>query len=73
MTVALKIAGVLSIFAGLRSLFQGDGLGFVMFCTLGAGFLIDPKPGGGGYWLKWALMLVASALALVRLVSNLAG
>lgn len=73
MTAALKIAGVLSIVVGLRSLFNGDGPGFVMFCVLGAGFLIDPRPGGGGYWLKWALLLAAFALALARIISHVAG
>jgi hypothetical protein len=44
-----------------------------MFFTLGTGFLIDPKPGGGGRGLKWGLLLVALALALVRIASHVMG
>jgi hypothetical protein len=66
---ALKVAGVLLILAGLRSLFQMDWLGFTMFCTLGAGFLIDTKPDGSGRGLKWLLLVVAFVLALVRIAS----
>lgn len=70
MRTAVKVAGVLLVLAGLRSLFQSDALGFVMFLTLGIGFLIDPKPGSGGNWLRWAMLLFAFALALVRIVSG---
>ncbi len=73
MRAALKIAGVLSIMAGLRSLFNSDGLGVVTFCTLGAGLLIDTRPGGGGLGLKWLLLLAAFALALARIVSFVTG
>ena len=68
MKTAVKVAGVLLILNGLRSLFQSDVLGFVMFFTLGTGLLMDPKPGGGN-GLRWALLSVAFVLALVRIAS----
>ncbi len=68
MKTAVKVAGVLSILAGLRSLVQADASGFVMFCTLGAGLLVEPRPGGGGYGVKWLLIIAAFALALARIV-----
>lgn len=73
MSAAIKIAGVLLIIVGLWSLFDSDGLGFVMFCTLGAGFLIDTKPDGSGRGLKWLLLFAAFTLALVRLASIVTG
>lgn len=69
MRTAVKVVGVLSILAGLLSLLQRDVPGFVMLSALGAGLLIDPKPGPWGRGLKWTLLLVAFVLALVRIVS----
>lgn len=73
MKAALKLSGVVLILLGLRDLFNSDGLGFFMFCALGAGFLIDPKPGGAGRGLKWLLLFAAFTLALVRLASFVTG
>jgi hypothetical protein len=73
MRTAVRVAGVLSILTGLRSLFQTDVLDCVMFCTLGGGLLLDPRAGGAGYVLRWALLLIAFVLALVRIVSFIKG
>ena len=68
MGTILKILGVLLVLAGLRSLFNSDGLAFVMFCALGVGLLIDYKSGGTARGLRWVLLLVAIVIALTRWV-----
>ena len=73
MRMAVRVAGVLSILVGLRSLFQTDVLDCLMFFALGGGLLLDPRAGGGGYVLRWALLLIAFVLALVRIVSFIKG
>jgi hypothetical protein len=73
MRTAVKVTGVLLVLVGLRSLFQSDGLGFVMFLTLGIGLMMEPKPGGRGVGARWALLSVAFVLALVRIVSFVIG
>ena len=63
----LQVSGLLLILIGVRALFSGDWLIFVMSASLGVSFLIDPGRSKAARRLRELLILLTLVLAVVRL------